>query len=182
MSTPHLLSKITIGLHWIIAIGVIVLLYTGYYMATFEVWGLYGWHKATGVVLSLVIVLRVIWRLAKDWPQALGATHAFEQTLAKLTHGFLLLASLAMPLSGLMYSGASGHGVFVASIQIIPKNISAENPEEVVPFSPKLKEIGWNTHHHLGYTMMLILGLHIAGALKHQIIYKDRTLKRMLGG
>ena len=175
------LSKITIGLHWIIAIGIIGLLSTGWYMANFELWAIYPWHKAAGVLLLLAIIPRVIWRLLKGWPQPLGDQKPIEQKLAKATHWILLCASLAMPISGMLYSDASGHGVAVLSLEIIPKNPSTENPSDVVPFNETLKSIGWNIHHYLGYTIMLILLLHIAGALKHHFIYKDKTLLRMLG-
>ena len=181
MTTHNSLSKLTIGLHWIIAITFIGLLATGWYMSTFEAWPLYAWHKAAGVLLLLVAIPRVIWRLIKGWPKALGAQKRLEQMLAKITHWALLCATLIMPFSGMLYSGASGHGVFVYKLQIIPKNFSLENPTEVVPFSQAATDLGLTIHHYMGYTMMLILLLHIAGALKHHVIYKDKTLMRILG-
>ncbi|MED5488196.1 MAG: cytochrome b/b6 domain-containing protein, partial [Pseudomonadota bacterium] len=36
-------------------------------------------------------------------------------------------------------------------------------------------------HFYLGYTVIVALLLHIAGALKHHFVDKDGTLKRMLG-
>ena len=175
------LSKLTIRLHWIIAIVFIGLLATGWYMSTFEAWPLYAWHKATGVLLLLVVIPRIIWRLLKGWPKALSTQKALEQKLAKVTHWALLCATLIMPLSGLLYSGASGHGVFVYKLQIIPQNFSAENPAQVVPFSQTFTDLGQAIHHYAGYAIMLILLLHIAGALKHHFIYKDKTLLRMIG-
>ena len=37
-------------------------------------------------------------------------------------------------------------------------------------------------HMWIAYGLMAVIGLHIAGALKHHLIDKDSTLKRMAGG
>jgi cytochrome b561 len=36
-------------------------------------------------------------------------------------------------------------------------------------------------HELLGYTLIAAVSLHLAGALKHHLIDKDGTLRRMLG-
>ena len=44
-----------------------------------------------------------------------------------------------------------------------------------------MAETGHEIHVILGKVMLVAIGFHIVGALKHHIIDKDNTLKRMLG-
>ena len=37
----------------------------------------------------------------------------------------------------------------------------------------------YDIHHQLGHILLVILGLHILGALYHHYILKDNTLRRM---
>ena len=66
-------------------------------------------HKAVGVVVLGFALLRAAWRLIEGFPEAVGHSGAMQQTVAKATHWLLLIATLAMPISGLMMSLASGN-------------------------------------------------------------------------
>ena len=45
MDTPDKLSPLTIGLHWLVAAGILVLIGVGIYMVRNEAWPLYHVHK-----------------------------------------------------------------------------------------------------------------------------------------
>lgn len=180
MDTQNQLSTITRTLHWLVALTIISMLAVGFYMATFEVWSLFPIHKAFGVLVLLIILPRILWRLKNGWPTPVREYPTWEHKLALVTHWILILGTLIMPISGFIFSGASGHGVDVFGVVLAPTNPDPANPHDVIPFNETVADIGSEAHEIVGYLMVIAIVLHIAGALKHHIIDKDRTLLRML--
>ena len=86
-----------------------------------------------------------------------------------------------MPISGLMASVLGGHGLSVFGVEVFAPNFSVDDPEKTLPINYELSKAGAAIHFYLGYTVIVALLLHIAGALKHHLVDKDGTLKRMLG-
>lgn len=179
METQQQLSPLTIALHWIVALTLIALIGIGFYMSWYEVYPLYDWHKAFGVLIFAVILLRVWWRIKNGWPAPVREYPKLEHRLAQATHWVLIVGTVLMPISGMMYSGLGGYGIKVFGWVMVPGNKNAEGQAE--PFHAGLSSLGQVTHEWLGYLLAVAIILHIAGALKHHLIDKDRTLLRMLG-
>ena len=173
--------KQTIWLHWLIAVIMISMLALGTYMSLGEVYGIYDIHKSIGLLVFPLLLARVIWRLTQGWPEPLHQYAKIEQFLAKFTHWALLLGTIALPITGMIYSGASGHGFGIFGLEIFPSNHHPTEPGLVIPYNEQLSIAGETAHEWIGYGLMGILGLHIAGALKHHMIDGDGTLRRMLG-
>jgi cytochrome b561 len=157
------------------------LMAVGIYMSEYEVFGLYPIHKSVGVILFFFIIVRVVVRIKNGWPPAVSQYQVWEQVLAKLVHWVLLLATLLFPLSGMLMSGAGGHGIAVFGLELVARNSDPLNIEKVIPFNETLAELGHETHELLGTIMIVIIALHILGAFKHHVIDKAGTLRRMLG-
>lgn len=181
MDTKNNLDLTTRTLHWIIAICFIALIAVGIYMANTDAWAFYPLHKSMGIILFVVILLRVGWRAKQGWPAPAGEYQKIEQLLAKVTHWVLLLGTLAMPITGMLYSGMSGHGFGIFGWTIVKGNYDPANSEQVIPHSELLSVISEQAHELIGYTLAVAIILHIAGACKHHLVDKDRTLLRMLG-
>ncbi|MCV2358347.1 cytochrome b [Paucibacter sp. TC2R-5] len=181
MDQPNKLSPISVALHWLVGLGMIALTAIGLYMSRAEVWALYPIHKSVGVLLFVLILARVVWRLKNGWPAHVAGGSKLEQALAKLVHWLLILATLAMPISGMMNSGAGGHGIDVFGLQIVPSQHSADKPDQALPYNASVAELGDEMHEWIAYLLILALVLHVAGALKHHLVYKDGVLRRMLG-
>jgi cytochrome b561 len=84
-----------------------------------------------------------------------------------------------MPLAGMIYSGASGNGFGIFGLELVPHNYAEDG--QVIAYSEAWRDAGQTAHRYLGYALMTLIVLHIAGALKHHFIDRDQTLKRMLG-
>ncbi|MDO6463460.1 MULTISPECIES: cytochrome b [Pseudoalteromonas] len=179
--TPLTLSKTTISLHWIVAVLIIGLLGSGLYMENFEAFFLMSWHKSFGVLLFAFALLRVTWRIINGWPKHTNTHPEYEMILAKVIHYVLIISMLLMPISGLITSGMGGHGVDLFGLEIIPHNPNPENPQRSMPFSESWSNLGKTVHGLTANALLVALGLHIVGAIKHHVIDKDNTLTRMLG-
>lgn len=179
--TQQKLSTTTVALHWIVAVCMISLLSVGLYMSQTETYFLYPIHKSIGVLIVIPVVWRVIWRLKNGWPLELSPVAALQQTVARLVHWVLIIGTLLMPISGMIMSGLGGHGISVFGLELMAMNFNPEDMKEVMPINADLAGIGHEIHEILGLGLIAAVVLHIAGALKRQLIGKDGTLSRMLG-
>ncbi len=180
LDTRKKLSPITIALHWIVAIIMIGLLGSGLYMTQFEAYDVYPIHKSFGAIIAVFVLLRVLWRIKNGWPQHVGEYSTIEKLLSKITHYALIIGTILMPISGMLMSVMSGRGLFVFGIEVIGKNMNTitgerESINDVLAGNSSI------LHEYAAYVIIVALALHIIGALKHHVIDKDATLKRMLG-
>lgn len=91
----------------------------------------------------------------------------------KWTHIALYLLMLLIPLVGWLLSSAKGYTVNYFDLFELPDLVAKDKA-----LGHTLKEI----HEALANLFMLLIGLHILAALKHQLIDKDHLLRRMSFG
>ncbi len=175
------LSGATVSLHWIVAVMMILLLATGMYMESTETFALFPWHKSFGVIVLLFAVLRIGWRLTQGWPAPASDYSAVEKSLSRMIHWILILATVLMPVSGFLMSAMGGFGVEVFGLELVSKNTSPNDPTEIVAINESLAGLAHSIHGLGGNVLLFAVTLHVAGALKHHIVDKDATIRRMLG-
>ncbi len=146
-----------------------------------EVWFLYPIHKSIGILIFAVIIVRVVWRLCQGWPQTIRKYAQYEQILAKLVHWVLLISTVLMPVSGILMSGVGGHGIAIFGWELLAPHHSSATPDQALPYNEFWAGVGESGHTIIGYVLIATIVLHVAGALKHHVIDRDATLKRMLG-
>lgn len=179
--TQARLSLNTIALHWIVGVMMIVLLATGIFMAQTETFVLYPWHKSFGVLIMLFVVLRVAWRMKNGWPTPVRDYASIEKKLSKIVHWLLLIGTVLMPVSGFLMSSMGGHGVHLFGLELFARNPDPANPQEVIALNGALAGMAHRVHGWAGYALVAGVVLHVTGALKHHVIDRDGTLRRMLG-
>ncbi|RTL41980.1 MAG: cytochrome b, partial [Rhodocyclaceae bacterium] len=96
---------------------------------------------------------------------------AWQHKIAEGTHHLLYLLMFLVPLSGWLMSSAKGFQVVYFGVLPIPDLIGKDK---------ELGELLEEMHEVLSWSLISLVGLHLAGALKHHIIDKDSTLRRML--
>lgn len=182
IDTREKLSALSIGLHWLIGLTMIGMVVFGMIIADMPTpdaaskaaKGFYiGIHKSIGVLVLVFAAWRLWRRMRQGLPQHVGNYKAWEQSLAKFVHYFLLFATLALPLSGILYSIGSARSVDVFGVTVIPKLLTEKHA--------LLASVSRETHGIMGKLLLLAVAFHIAGALKHHIVDRDGTLRRMLG-
>ncbi|WP_105168940.1 cytochrome b [Pseudoalteromonas sp. T1lg23B] len=178
MNTHSPLSVTTRAMHWLVGFTMLGLIMVGFYMVNLEVWALYPIHKALGVLALLLILPRVIYRVKRGFPAAVDGVSLSNQKLAHVAHWLLLLGTVLMPISGMLYSGFGGYGIDIFGFHLVPENIMND---EIVPFNETIFIIAKNAHSLIGYGLSALIVAHIAAAFKHHMVDKDATLRRMLG-
>ncbi len=167
---------VSIVLHWIMALLLIGLYFLGDYMVDLDYYDDWyhtapDWHKALGLTALALLLVRLSWKSLQIKPSPLASYHAWEIRLATLTHSGFYLVLLVVTLSGYFMSTAKGAAVDifgwfeVAALTSLNKN-QAELVAEI---------------HEISTTVFILMVLlHIAAALKHHFVDKDRTLFRIL--
>ncbi|MGB0867609.1 MAG: cytochrome b [Granulosicoccaceae bacterium] len=180
-NNPAPLSKLTIRLHWLVAAGMITLFFVGQYMSKNDAYSLYPTHKSVGMLILLLVLPRVVLRVIEGWPKPVGDAPAFQELIARLVHWALILATLAMPISGMLMSAGGGHGLAIFGLELLAATPDTANPGKFIPLSENMQSIGHFGHEIWSKVLAISVVLHVAGALKHHIKDKDATLTRMLG-
>ena len=181
MDTKSQFSTPTVILHWLIALTMIGLLAVGFYMANTKAYDLYPIHKSVGAIVFFFAILRLVWRFMNGWPTPLSDNNKLELLAANISHWVLLLGTLLMPLSGMTMSAAGGRGVYIFGLELIGRNPNPADPSKIAPINESLAAAASSMHTLAGYLVAAVVVLHIAGAMKHHLVYKDGTLHRMFG-
>ena len=178
--TLQKLSGVSVALHWIVGVTIIALLTVGWGMATFEIDFLYTPHKSVGILIFAVILARVWWRAINGFPKAHGNPPKWQEFAARAVHCVLLIGSILMPITGIGMSVQGGNGLEIFSLELLAENIDPASGETIA-INAAMAGAAHNAHNIIGKIMMATIAIHILGALKHHLIDKDNTLRRMLG-
>ena len=132
-----------------------------------------GWHKSIGFTVIAVTLARILWRFTHRPPPFDQAMRKWEVGLARLVHWLFYLLLLAIPLSGWLIV-STGERVNPTSFYWL-FNIG---PLPVTP-GEDLHELAEEVHELLGYTMLVLLALHVGGAIKHHLEGHRHLIGRM---
>lgn len=128
-------------------------------------------HKALGMTVLFLVVLRLAWRLYSPPPAPAAGLGALPKRLAQGTHALLYALLLVMPIVGWVSSSASN--LTVAWFGVF------EFPDLVGP-DPDLAELAKDVHGSLAWLLAGVLIVHVSAALWHHAVRGDDVLWRML--
>ena len=135
---------------------------------------LFSLHKTLGVSLFFMALARIIWAITQPKPGLLNGNKRAEAWLAETVHWMLYGALVLVPLSGWIYHAAT------TGFAPIWWPFGQDLP--FVPKSHALADVAYALHYILQWILIGAIALHVAGALKHHVIDRDATLRRMLPG
>ena len=188
-------TKTAIVLHWLIGIAILAMFGLGWYMSelpkdapkamAFDLFdlGIYNWqlteevsprtfyfnlHKSIGVTLLGLIVLRIIWRITHRPPALLDSLSAAEKKLATAGHHALYLLMILVPVTGVLMALYSKYGLKWFCTDLFA---GLDNPA--------MRDTFKEAHEVLGVVMLVVIIVHVLGAIKHKFIDKDGTMDRM---
>ncbi|MET0182131.1 MAG: cytochrome b [Caulobacterales bacterium] len=165
-----------IALHWIVAAGVIAMLWIGLSadqegISRAERGELMGLHFSVGFFVLLAVLIRTYWSLSQPKPEPLPQPKVLD-VVSRVVHYALLAAVFLLVVSGPLAVWSGGRAISVFDLFAVPtpfaeRNESVHEAAEVV--------------HGIGrYMIYVALPLHLLGVIKHLVIDRDRTLQRML--
>ena len=175
-----------IVLHWLIAAAILFqmqLPWRFHDVKTPEAFALIQLHKSVGITILVLSLARLGWRLANPPPPERESLAVWEVWLSKTVHWGLYVLMLGMPISGWILVSTSKTG--------IPTVLWGLIPWPHLPGFAAMSAAGrqaWNgiaheSHELLGWGFYVLIGLHVAGALKHQLLGRDEpVLARMAPG
>jgi cytochrome b561 len=164
-----------IALHWLVAALIVGAFVIGLIAVDLAVspqkLKLYSWHKWIGVSIALLALVRIGWRLRHPAPALPSGMARWEQHVATGTHLLLYALLLAIPVTGWLMSSASGFPVVYFGVLPLPDLVAKDKA-----LADALKLV----HYALNKTLLVLVVLHIAAALKHHVLDRDDVLTRML--
>jgi cytochrome b561 len=164
-------------LHWLTAVLVLVMVPVGIVIA--NEWGgpaqqwLYNLHKSVGALLLPIIVVRIVYRLTHPPAQLPQDIPAIQRFAAEANHWILYGLLLVQPIIGWIGTSAFPAPVPFFGLFELPSIWPADRP-----FSDRMMA----AHRFIGLAIGFFAAVHIAGALYHHFLRKDRVLMRMVAG
>lgn len=138
-----------------------------------KVW-LYSLHKTLGVALLTIAIARIAWAVANPKPAPLHPEREWETFAAETVHWLLYAGIILAPVTGLVHHFATTGFApiwwpFAQTVSFIPQD------EGLATLFKYL---------HFAAAVMITASViaHIAGALKHSFVDKDKTVTRMVCG
>src|SRR3990167_10192373 len=172
-NTYHAYGHLTKILHWMMAIAFIVMFGIAYIMTNIDKSGfrdaLYDFHKATGILLFILAICRLVWRSVNVNPTLPDTICTWQRQAAKYNIILLYLVMFFMPVTGFLTSTLGGHPISFYSVIVLAP--LAEDPAVSLFFS--------NAHEIISYLFIAAFSMHVLGSLYHHYFLKDGLLRRM---
>ena len=162
------------NLHWIVVLLVAAQVVVGWTMPHVRKGtpqqGLVDLRLSLGVILMLVVIVRLLWRLAFPTPPA--ATLArWERIAARLTHEGLYALLLVLPVLGWAAAGYFGFKPTLFGLFTLPA---------LADGTQAWAHAAGDVHGALTNVMLGLIGLHALAALWHYAVRRDGVLQRMV--
>jgi cytochrome b561 len=178
MSTTLRYDRVAITLHWLIALGVLAQIALGWWMIDIPkqpvgvrvYW--FNLHKSIGLTLAALIVVRVVWRVTHRPPALPDSVPRWQVRAAGISHGLLYVCMIAMPIAGYLGSTFSGYPIKYFGLTVPGWGWKDD----------ALKDFFSAVHYSTAWSFMVLIGLHVAAAIKHLLVDRDRVFARMLPG
>ncbi|MDO9473961.1 MAG: cytochrome b [Caulobacter sp.] len=176
-------SPVAIAFHWTMAALVLFQLGWGWWMGRLPVGGdkvaAYELHFLIGILMLLLVAGRAGWRLLA--PEVINDADkpGWESTAARITHYVFYTCLFGLPLSGWAMVSATAREQELTVLGLITWPL--------LPFQTLSNPGLWQVeaiaewlHWGLVVSLLLMIPLHIVGALKHQFIDRDDVFHGML--
>lgn len=176
-------SPVAIVFHWLMAALVVFQLGWGWWMGRLPAGGAkvaaYELHYDIGVLMLALIIGRSAWRALA--PEVINDADkpGWESAAAHVTHYVFYACLFGLPLSGWLMVSASARETDLAAAGVIPWPL--------LPLADLANNRLWALeasaewmHWGLVVSLFLLIPIHVAGALKHQLVDQDDVLHGML--
>lgn len=165
---------VTQSFHWIVVLLVVAQYATKWLpngFASLSEKQLNAWHLAIGPTILLLMLLRLAWRLTHNTPAPPSGLPRPLRILSRTTHWLFYALLVVLPVLG--WIAASGYGANVTLLWLVPL------PALIGPDKSMAESVG-SVHGALAWALLVVIALHVSGALYHALIKRDGVIDRML--
>jgi cytochrome b561 len=128
-------------------------------------------HISFGMTILALIVLRFFWRITHPVAPE-GSLPAWQQLISEAVHWLLYALVFATTMTGWLFASQRGWSISLYFAVPLP---------ELAEGSALATSIGkW--HGTMEWVLLLMIGAHVAAAMAHTFIFRDRIMQRMLPG
>jgi cytochrome b561 len=129
-------------------------------------------HISFGIAILALMVLRLLWRITHPVAPA-SSLPAWQQLVSEAVHWLLYVLVLATTMTGWIFASERGWSISLFFATPLPR----------LPIEGSLlaRSIG-NWHGTMEWALLLLIGAHVAAAMAHTFIFRDRIMQRMLPG
>ncbi len=170
---------VAIAFHWAIAVLVIGQWLLGEAMHEWVSdrnlrFALFQWHKSVGLLILFVAIARILWRFKEPVPRPPADQPLWQVRLSRAVHWSLYALIILMPLSGWLRVSTSERQLPIMFFDLF------EVPKLMGP-NKELSDLFHEAHEVMATLILVLVVLHVAGALYHHFVRRDDVLRRMLG-
>lgn len=186
-STSLRYGAVAMTLHWLIAALILVNLYLGlsfddYPRGSPALFAVVQIHKSIGLTVLMLSILRLVWRLINPAPPLPAGMPPALRAFAHGTHYLLYFLIIAIPFSGWLLVSASPTGLPTMYFGLFTWPYFG-----FLADLPRAAKRLWShdfflVHMYLAWSAIVLVALHVCGALYHQFFRRDDVLKRMIPG
>jgi len=164
--------------HWIVAVMVLGLFAHGLWMdelgrdqRPFQIW----LHGAVGISLLAIAAAAFVWWLLNVVPAEPPGMPIWQRRAARLAHWGLYALIFGSTIAGWALTGTLRQPVAIQLFGFV------EVPQLIGPGSG-YHELFEEAHEFLSYLLIALVVVHVAAALYHHFVLRDRVLRRMVSG
>lgn len=176
--------------HWLMAAMIAVQVPLGFYMNSLydeaNASGDFGallrvsmFHHTLGFLVLILAAARLTWRAVNPTPVLPAGLATYQKVVARITHVFLYALLFTFPLTG--WAALSAYEgqfpIFFFGWDDVPRLVPQALDGSHAPY-----EFYAEIHENCWRAGIFVLGLHVFGALWHQVVVKDDVLRRMWRG
>ncbi|HYE27691.1 MAG TPA: cytochrome b/b6 domain-containing protein [Allosphingosinicella sp.] len=164
------------ALHWALALLILVATGLALFREAFASQGVWmiSAHKATGLTVLVLALARLAWRPGPPPPPLAGEIGRREAAVARAVHHLLLGLAVLVPRAGWAFVSLApdARPLDYRGLASVPELPLAE--EDSASFA-------WHEAHELlGFALVGLLLVHLAGALRHSLPGRETLTERML--
>ena len=164
-------------LHWLVAIGIVVLLYLGLEQSGMErgpdKQALRDLHGSIALLVLLLMTVRIIWRFMNEVPAHPENTPVWQRVSAPLVHWGIYIAVFVQLISGPITVATGGRAILF--FNLFSFSLPVEKNEDKHHFWEGIHEFAWKI-------VAALLILHVLAALYNHFVAKNNVLRRMTIG
>ncbi|TSD85480.1 cytochrome b [Mycobacterium sp. KBS0706] len=128
-------------------------------------------HLSFGVVVLIVALVRLAWRVIRPAPALPADLPDWQRLGSHALQVLLYVLLIALPILGWLWAGERGWPVSLFGFAALP---------DLASRGSSFGRLAGDLHGLLSNVLLVLVGVHVLGALYHAVVRRDGVMQRML--